>query len=88
MTSSIGMSSDWYPRWSEFQYVKCYIACVIRNQSQFSVLLVEASRRRPRAAQAEVGAARTMIGRAEERFGPKPSWLAAATAMARHPTSK
>jgi hypothetical protein len=31
---------------------------------------VEASRRRPhRAAQAEVGAARTMIGRAEERFG-------------------
>jgi hypothetical protein len=46
---------------------------------------LEASRRRPRAAQA--GAARTMIGRAEERFGPKPSWLAAATAMARQPTS-
>src|SRR4026208_2570673 len=30
--------------------------------------------------QAEVGAARTMIGRTEARFGLKPSWLAADTA--------
>ena len=35
--------------------------------------------------QAEVGAARTMIGRTEARFGLKPSWLAADTAYGSAP---
>jgi hypothetical protein len=45
---------------------------------KFGVIMdVEASRA---IHQAEVGAARTMIGRTEARFGLKPSWLAADTA--------
>jgi transposase len=45
---------------------------------KFGVIMdVEASRA---IRQAEVGAARTMIGRTEARFGLKPSWLAADTA--------
>jgi Transposase DDE domain len=56
-----------------FAYADNYLIDV-----KFGVIMdVEASRA---IRQAEVGAARTMIGRTEARFGLKPSWLAADTA--------
>jgi transposase len=56
-----------------FAYADNYLIDV-----KFGVIMdVEASRA---IRQAEIGAARTMIGRTEARFGLKPSWLAADTA--------
>src|SRR6188474_2520084 len=61
-----------------FAYADNYLIDV-----KFGVIMdVEASRA---IRQAEVGAARTMIGRTEARFGLKPSWLAADTAYGSAP---
>jgi transposase len=61
-----------------FAYADNYLIGV-----KFGVIMdVEASRA---IRQAEVGAARTMIGRTEARFGLKPSWLAADTAYGSAP---